>query len=194
MSYWRSARWISLSSETLRVQDNSWCVVVKTIAYTRISLQLYFRLRIVFGLPTPLRNGTICSLSVWTISSQSRVFFERVCIRTWNILHETLHYMLRPLLVRICHWTVYQYRFISIDMIVFGGAVFLSSICNIMTETKINVRRAVDQAVSRLLPIEAARVPAQVRACGICSLQSGTGAGVLRVLRFPLLSIPHSSS
>jgi hypothetical protein len=41
--------------------------------------------------------------------------------------------------------------------------------------------------------------PEQVRSCGICGGQSGTGAGFLAVLRFPLPilippSAPHSSS
>jgi hypothetical protein len=34
--------------------------------------------------------------------------------------------------------------------------------------------------------LTAARVRARVRSCGICGGQSGTGAGFLRVLRFPL--------
>jgi hypothetical protein len=59
--------------------------------------------------------------------------------------------------------------------------------------------RAIVQAVSLRLPIAAARVRVQVRSCGICGGQSGTGAGLFRVLRFPLLIIipptaPHSSS
>jgi hypothetical protein len=46
-------------------------------------------------------------------------------------------------------------------------------------------RRAVAQAVSRWLPNAAARV--RVRAAfGVCGGQSGTGAGFLRVLQFPL--------
>jgi hypothetical protein len=54
------------------------------------------------------------------------------------------------------------------------------------------------QAASRWFPTAAARVRAQVRSCGICGEQSGTGAGFLRVLQFPLTILipptaPHSS-
>jgi hypothetical protein len=49
-----------------------------------------------------------------------------------------------------------------------------------------NLGRAIAQAVSRWLPTAAARVPSQVRSCGICGEQNGTGADFLRVLRFPL--------
>jgi hypothetical protein len=45
--------------------------------------------------------------------------------------------------------------------------------------------RAVAQAVSRCLPTAVARVRVRA-ACGVCGGQSGTGAGFLRVLRFPL--------
>jgi hypothetical protein len=48
------------------------------------------------------------------------------------------------------------------------------------------VGRAKAQAVSRWLPTAGARVRARVRICGICGGQSGTGACVLRVLRFSL--------
>jgi hypothetical protein len=55
------------------------------------------------------------------------------------------------------------------------------------------------QAVSPWLPTAAAQVRAQVRSCGICGGQSRTGAGFLRVVRFPLPILipptaPHSSS
>jgi hypothetical protein len=39
--------------------------------------------------------------------------------------------------------------------------------------------RAIAQAVSRWLPTAAARVRSQVRSCGTCGGQSGTGAGFL---------------
>jgi hypothetical protein len=47
--------------------------------------------------------------------------------------------------------------------------------------------RAVAQAFSRWLSTAAARVRARA-ACGVCGGQSGTGAGFLRVLRFPYQS------
>jgi hypothetical protein len=55
------------------------------------------------------------------------------------------------------------------------------------------------KAVSGPLPNAAARARAQARSCGICGGQSDTGAGFLRVLRFPLSihippTAPQSSS
>jgi hypothetical protein len=52
--------------------------------------------------------------------------------------------------------------------------------------------RAVAEAVSRWLPTAAAWVRFRA-ACGVCGGQSGTGAGFLRVLRFPLPIIPPIS-
>jgi hypothetical protein len=59
--------------------------------------------------------------------------------------------------------------------------------------------RAIAHAVSCRLPIAAARIHSQVRACGICGGQSCTGIGYLQVLRFslPILiqsNFPYSSS
>jgi hypothetical protein len=51
---------------------------------------------------------------------------------------------------------------------------------------------AVAQAVSRWLPTAAAQVRVWA-ACMVCGGQSGTGAGFLRVLRFPLPVIPPIS-
>jgi hypothetical protein len=50
------------------------------------------------------------------------------------------------------------------------------------------------QAVSRWISTAAARVRARVWSIGICEGQSGSGAGFLRVLRFPLpIFIPQIS-
>jgi hypothetical protein len=64
--------------------------------------------------------------------------------------------------------------------------IFILSTINIL------IGRAVAQAVRRWLPISAARVLV-LAACRFCGGQSGTGAGFLRVLRFPLPIIPPIS-
>jgi hypothetical protein len=46
--------------------------------------------------------------------------------------------------------------------------------------------RAIAQAVSRWLPIAAARVRSRDWSSGICGGQSGAGTGFLRLLRFPM--------
>jgi hypothetical protein len=51
---------------------------------------------------------------------------------------------------------------------------------------------AIAQAVSCWLPTTAAWVHIRT-ACGVCGGQRGTGAGFLRVLRFPLPIIPPNS-
>jgi hypothetical protein len=60
------------------------------------------------------------------------------------------------------------------------------SSCNIRHKVNVKYGPCHSSAVSSRLPTAAARVQFQVRLCGICSGQSGTGAGFLRVLRFPL--------
>jgi hypothetical protein len=53
---------------------------------------------------------------------------------------------------------------------------------------------AIAPAVSRWIPTAEARVQTRVWSSGICGGQSGTGAGFLRVLQFPLpIFIPPNS-
>jgi hypothetical protein len=64
---------------------------------------------------------------------------------------------------------------------------------------KILSGHAITQMVCHRLPTAAARVPSQVRISGVCGGQSGTGAGFLRILQFPLPILipptaPYSSS
>jgi hypothetical protein len=54
-----------------------------------------------------------------------------------------------------------------------------------------NKGHAIAQPVSRRLPTAAARVRTEIRTCGTCGGQSGTGIGFLRVLQFPLLILLH---
>jgi hypothetical protein len=54
--------------------------------------------------------------------------------------------------------------------------------------------RDIVQEVSRRLPTAAARVQFEVNSCGICGGQSGAGADLLRVLRFPLLFLTLSTA
>jgi hypothetical protein len=59
--------------------------------------------------------------------------------------------------------------------------------------------RAIAQVFSHRLPTAVARIRDKARPCGIYGGQSGTGASILRVLRFPLSILippiaPHSSS
>jgi hypothetical protein len=60
------------------------------------------------------------------------------------------------------------------------------------------IGRAASRAVSRWHSTAEVRVPGQFRSCGIYGRESGTGAGLLRVLFFPLALIipttPNSSS
>jgi hypothetical protein len=61
-----------------------------------------------------------------------------------------------------------------------------------MSQLDIESGHAVAQAVSRWLLTAAARVRVRA-ACRFCGGKSGTGAGFLRVLRFPLPIFPPIS-
>jgi hypothetical protein len=62
---------------------------------------------------------------------------------------------------------------------------------NLKLDVRFLYGRAIAEAVSRWVPTAAARVQSRVWSSGICGLQSG--AGFLRVLRFPLPFIPSNS-
>jgi hypothetical protein len=57
--------------------------------------------------------------------------------------------------------------------------------------TKTTSGRAIAQAVSRRLPTAAGRVRSQVRSCGICGGQSGTGEVFSKCFGFPCQSSFH---
>jgi hypothetical protein len=73
-------------------------------------------------------------------------------------------------------------------------SIILLWACELMLLFYALLGRAVAQAVSRWFPTAAVRVRVRA-ACGVCGGQSGTGAGFLRVLQFPLpIIIPPISS
>jgi hypothetical protein len=66
------------------------------------------------------------------------------------------------------------------------GGIILHCSRHIASHGKLVVGRAVAQAVSRWLTTAAARVRFWAEHVRVCDGQSGTGAGFLLVLRFPL--------
>jgi hypothetical protein len=94
----------------------------------------------------------------------------------------------------------YSHRDISGDLtpVVMESSVFQDiSQCS-KSEVNRGLWRGVAQAISHWLPTAIVRVQGRVMLCRICDRQSGSGAGFLQVLRFPLPVIPptapHSSS
>jgi hypothetical protein len=78
----------------------------------------------------------------------------------------------------------------------FDGRVLISSmtngICRSLWRVRLETWPCRSSAVRHWLPTAAARVRIRA-ACGVCGGQTGTGAGFLRVLRFPLPIIPPIS-
>jgi hypothetical protein len=71
--------------------------------------------------------------------------------------------------------------------------IFIKTTYIIKFSIYIFLGRAIAEAVSHWLPTAAARVQSRIWSSGISGGQSGTGAGFLRVLRFPLPFIPPNS-
>jgi hypothetical protein len=132
------------------------------------------------------------------------IFFHQNCLCI-SLNDVSSIYVLRSYLLSECY--LYIYIGLIIFRILFSFVTFSprrsrnisprASVSDIIL-TKV-VARAIAQAVSRRLPTAVARVRAWVRSCGICGGQSGTGAGFLQVLQFPLPILipptaPHSSS
>jgi hypothetical protein len=69
---------------------------------------------------------------------------------------------------------------------------FLTCPSNSLVTIISQLRPCCSSAVRRWLPTAAARVRVRA-ACGVCGGQTGTGAGFLRVLRFPLPITPPIS-
>jgi hypothetical protein len=89
---------------------------------------------------------------------------------------------------------------IRLVLVFFISVIFVTWMLNEnFNRESVTLGRAIAQAVSRWLPIAAARLRSQVKSRGICSGQSGAGVGFLRVLRFPQPILipptaPHLSS
>jgi hypothetical protein len=85
---------------------------------------------------------------------------------------------------------VFQLLLENVTCLSTGG--YDHTLLSVRIRFRVELGRAIAQAVSRWVPTAAARVCVRA-ACGICGGQSGIGAGFLRVLRFPLPIIPPIS-
>jgi hypothetical protein len=124
----------------------------------------------------------------WWKALQPRPSLGGYCDQSWS-------FGLYKRRKRVMYWPderliASQKRLCSIQLVDVQYCIHSNEINPLKNEflmSNIKIRgRAIAQAVSRWLPTAAARVRSQVRSCGICGGQSGSGAGFLRVLQFPL--------
>jgi hypothetical protein len=121
--------------------------------------------------PTPVT----CSKSLWSVWSMN----------LFN-LNMSTNYMSRIFI------------YVTISHLIPVSYLGCETFCNILglCELYFLLGRAIAQAVIHWLPAAAARVRSRVWSSGFCDGQNGSGAGVLRVLRFllPIFIPPNSPS
>jgi hypothetical protein len=133
-------------------------------------------------------KGTIFNIRLFSekLSSFRVLYFSRRPFFVTYIIRLSSNAKMYNFYTSVCYFLTY----LRAPLVCIFSLDFFSSKCSLLWTTICNIMeyicRAIAQAVSRWLPTAAARVHTRVYSCGICGGESVAGAGVLRVLRFPL--------